>query len=182
MVPISLPERQTSECPEVQRLSGELQGQAWPLLFPSAVCEEFFAQIQLYANVLAFYFMMKTTKKSKKAVSKAATPPAPAMPAAGKQEPVAAMSEMVAGPRVVLEWVDPGAKQVFVAGSFNDWKPEQSPLVAAGNGLWTGDLKVTPGRYEYLFVVDGKWLPDPNAKETVANPFGGQNSVLTVSA
>jgi len=40
---------------------------------------------------------------------------------------------------------------------------------------------VNPGRYEYLFVVDGQWLPDPNAKESVANPFGGRNSVLRVS-
>jgi hypothetical protein len=29
--------------------------------------------------------------------------------------------------------------------------------------------------------VDGQWLPDPNAKESVENPFGGRNSVLTVS-
>jgi hypothetical protein len=29
--------------------------------------------------------------------------------------------------------------------------------------------------------VDGQWLPDPNAKESVENPFGGRNSVLVVS-
>jgi hypothetical protein len=50
-----------------------------------------------------------------------------------------------------------------------------------GDGRWEGDLAVGAGRYEYLFVVDGQWLPDPNAKETVQNPFGGRNSVLTVS-
>jgi 1,4-alpha-glucan branching enzyme len=84
-------------------------------------------------------------------------------------------------PKVVLELVNPAASQVFVAGSFNDWQPEQTPLVAAGNGRWQGALKVGPGRHEYLFVVDGQWLPDPNAKESVENPFGGRNSVLTVS-
>jgi hypothetical protein len=36
------------------------------------------------------------------------------------------------------------------------------------------------GRHEYLFVVDGQWLPDPKAKESVQNPFGGRNSVLVV--
>jgi hypothetical protein len=45
-----------------------------------------------------------------------------------------------------------------------------------------GDLAVQPGRHEYLFVVDGQWVPDPKAPETVPNPFGGRNSVLVVSA
>jgi hypothetical protein len=42
-------------------------------------------------------------------------------------------------------------------------------------------LAVEAGRYEYMFVVDGQWLPDPNAKESVQNPFGGKNSLLVVS-
>ncbi len=83
--------------------------------------------------------------------------------------------------RVSLELVRPGAKQVCVAGSFNEWKPDQAPLVPMGNGRWVKDLAVDPGRYEYLFVVDGQWLPDPNAKESVKNPFGGINSVLMVT-
>jgi 1,4-alpha-glucan branching enzyme len=77
--------------------------------------------------------------------------------------------------------VKPDAKAVFVAGSFNGWQPEKTPLSPKGNGRWVGDLSVKPGRHEYLFVVDGQWLPDPRAKETVANPFGGHNSVLVVS-
>jgi hypothetical protein len=83
---------------------------------------------------------------------------------------------------VCLELVQPGAKNVFVAGSFNHWKPEQTPLVQKDNGRWVGSLAVPPGRHEYLFVVDGQWLPDPKARESVANPFGGRNSVLVVSA
>jgi 1,4-alpha-glucan branching enzyme len=84
--------------------------------------------------------------------------------------------------RISLEFVKPDAKQVCVAGSFNEWKPDTTPLTLKGNGRWVGDLAVKPGRHEYLFVVDGQWMPDPNARETVQNPFGGQNSVLTVSA
>jgi len=30
-------------------------------------------------------------------------------------------------------------------------------------------------------VVDGDWMADPMALETVANPFGGRNSVLNVA-
>jgi 1,4-alpha-glucan branching enzyme len=115
---------------------------------------------------------MKLTKKTKKPVM---------IDKAAATNSVAVKVETPKPPRVVLELVHPDARQVFVAGSFNNWQPERTPLVAAGNGRWTGDLRVAPGQYEYLFVVDGQWLPDPNAKQTVANPFGGRNSILTVS-
>ena len=39
-----------------------------------------------------------------------------------------------------------------------------------------------PGTYEYRLVVDGQWMPDPLAKETVPNPFGGRNSILRVAS
>ncbi len=103
-----------------------------------------------------------------KAPGAAPKPPAPA---------AAPKSQMA---RVSLELVWPDAKRVFVAGSFNGWQPELTPLRPLGNGRWAGDLTVKPGRYEYLFVVDGQWVPDPKAKDTVQNPFGGQNCVLTV--
>jgi len=83
--------------------------------------------------------------------------------------------------RISLELLKPEAKTVYVAGSFNEWKPEKAPLSPLGNGRWAGDLSIKPGRHEYLFVVDGQWLPDPNAKESVQNPYGGKNSVLVVS-
>jgi len=102
-----------------------------------------------------------------------------AAPAAAAKSAAPVIAEM---PGVRLELVLPGAKSVAVAGSFNAWKPETTPLQPSGNGRWTGSLKVNPGRYEYLFVVDGQWLPDPNAKEAVQNPYGGCNSVLVVNA
>jgi 1,4-alpha-glucan branching enzyme len=101
-----------------------------------------------------------------------------------KSEPVrvvAAKPELANVGRVSFELVKPGARQVYVAGSFNDWKPETAPLIPKGNGRWVGDLTIKPGRHEYLFVVDGQWLADPNAKESVQNPYGGRNSILGVS-
>ena len=81
---------------------------------------------------------------------------------------------------VPLKLVAPAARQVYVAGSFNNWHAAALPLKASG-GEWIGELKLAPGRYEYLFVVDGKWLPDPSVPEKVPNPFGGYNSLLSVS-
>jgi 1,4-alpha-glucan branching enzyme len=97
-------------------------------------------------------------------------------------KPVMPQPKASTSPRVFLELVKPDAKNVCVAGSFNGWKPEKTPLSPAGNGRWVGDLAIGPGKYEYLFVVDGQWMPDPKASETVQNPFGGRNSVLVVMA
>jgi 1,4-alpha-glucan branching enzyme len=65
---------------------------------------------------------------------------------------------------------------------FNNWQPEAKSLHPSEGGKWWKETVMKPGVYEYCFVVDGQWLPDPSAKETVPNPFGGKNSVLKVAA
>jgi 1,4-alpha-glucan branching enzyme len=122
---------------------------------------------------------MKTTKKTKKSLV-GANPPVSTTPVAAEQ-PAPMKGPTPRSEFVSLELVEPAAQQVYVAGSFNGWKPDTTPLMALGNGQWKGDLKLGPGRYEYLFVVDGQWRPDPNARETVQNPFGGRNSVVMVA-
>ena len=84
-------------------------------------------------------------------------------------------------PSVHIELYQPNAVDVCVAGSFNDWQPQATPLVPLGNGRWAKELTLPEGRYEYRFVVDGAWVNDPNAKETAPNPFGSENSVLTIN-
>ena len=79
-----------------------------------------------------------------------------------------------------VEFIHPQASEVCIAGSFNDWHPNATPMILLGDGRWAKELTLPPGRYEYRFVVDGQWVDDPAAKETVANPFGGFNAVLVV--
>jgi 1,4-alpha-glucan branching enzyme len=74
------------------------------------------------------------------------------------------------------------AGSVAVGGTFNGWQPALSPLVRGSDGVWRTRLSLAPGRYEYRFVVDGKWIDDPLAKDSVPNPYGGRNSVLSVEA
>lgn len=78
--------------------------------------------------------------------------------------------------RLMLD--SPEAGRVCVAGTFNDWKPQS--LESNNDGVWSIALNLTPGTYEYLFVVDDHWLPDPACIEARANPHGGENSVLHV--
>ncbi len=90
-----------------------------------------------------------------------------------------------AGPQLVpvrFEFTDPGARSVCIAGSFNHWQPERKTLHSSTTGRWWKETALLPGTYEYCLVVDGHWMPDPEARETVPNPFGGRNSVLKVAA
>src|SRR5690349_12388886 len=79
---------------------------------------------------------------------------------------------------VRFQFHHPDAKAVFVAGSFNNWHPGASEMVRLEGDLWAKDLVLEPGKYEYLFVVDGVWKTDPKAAENAPNPFGGANSIL----
>jgi 1,4-alpha-glucan branching enzyme len=56
----------------------------------------------------------------------------------------------------------PLARRVFVAGDFNHWRPYDLMLHQDETGTWRTRLLLTPGRYEYGFIVDGKWQGDPN--------------------
>jgi 1,4-alpha-glucan branching enzyme len=84
-------------------------------------------------------------------------------------------------PALHLEIETSGAKQVFLAGSFNDWKIDSIPLKKADDSHWEVDLDLPSGTYEYRFVVDGEWISDPKSKDYVPNVFGSFNSVLHVS-
>ena len=81
---------------------------------------------------------------------------------------------------VHVEFNDPTATAVSIAGTFNEWHPEATPMIEMGQGRWRKELVLPAGKYEYLFVVDGRWLADPLARATTPNPFGGVNSVVKV--
>jgi 1,4-alpha-glucan branching enzyme len=89
--------------------------------------------------------------------------------------------ERHASQSVRVEFTDPEAAAVAIAGTFNDWRPEATPMIALGAGRWLKELVLPPGIYEYLLVADGQWVPDPLAKETAPNPFGGVNSVVRLA-
>ena len=83
---------------------------------------------------------------------------------------------------VRFEFTHPTATMVSVAGTFNDWHPTTRSMHPSGNGHWLKETTLAPGTYEYCLVVDGHWIPDPLAMETVPNPFGGRNSLLKVAS
>ncbi|HYQ80755.1 MAG TPA: isoamylase early set domain-containing protein, partial [Anaeromyxobacteraceae bacterium] len=81
--------------------------------------------------------------------------------------------------RVRFEYRAPLASAVSVAGDFNGWRPEATPLHRGPGGLWTAEVPLSPGRrYQYMLVVDGAWVTDPSAVALADDGFGGQNAVL----
>jgi type 1 glutamine amidotransferase len=55
-------------------------------------------------------------------------------------------------------------RRVAVAGNFNAWNPGELFMSFTSAG-WQLPYVLAPGNYEYKFITDGVWIPDP------ANPF-----------
>lgn len=91
-----------------------------------------------------------------------------------------------AGPsrEVVVQYRDPAASDVRIAGDFNGWVPDKNvrSLVQAEGveRVWTKILHLPPGTYHYRYVVDGEWREDPDNPQAEPGPVGGRNSVLVV--
>ena len=98
-----------------------------------------------------------------------------------KSEKNKTTSKGQASQRVHVEFMHPTVRSAAIGGTFNDWRPEATRMVAVGDGRWLKELVLAPGVYEYRLVVDGEWMPDPRASENAPNPFGGINSVLRVN-
>jgi len=75
----------------------------------------------------------------------------------------------------------PEAGIVQVAGDFNNWQPQQTPMRKLRGGVWKVKLPLSAGSYRYRLVVDGKWQHDPYNNATELNPYGELNSVVQVN-
>jgi 1,4-alpha-glucan branching enzyme len=75
----------------------------------------------------------------------------------------------------------PHAKEVHIAGDFNNWHPAKTKMNKVGSsGIWQTKMQIGPGRYRYRLVVDGKWQQDPYNEMIEMNPYGEMNSILEV--
>jgi len=79
-----------------------------------------------------------------------------------------------------IEFIWPyGGKEVYVAGTFNDWnKIKMFPQTYPPN-LYSVKVDLLPGKYEYKFVVDGVWCYD-SMKPLVNDTFNGKNNYLNI--
>lgn len=107
-----------------------------------------------------------------------APPPVTASRAGELPAEVALASAQAGEATYVLDIRVPEAARVEVAGSWDGWRP--TPMVQRDGTFFTV-LHLPPGRYEYMFVIDGeRWVPDPDAPLTRDDGFGLRNSVLAI--
>ena len=71
------------------------------------------------------------------------------------------------------------AREVRISGDFNDWSEYGYTLQKSEDG-WIIPLHLEAGKQRYKFIVDGRWIIDPNNKLWEQNEYGTGNSVLWV--
>ena len=77
----------------------------------------------------------------------------------------------------------PDARRVAVAGDFNRWDVEATPLERDERSRrWSVTLALRAGEHRYAFVVDGtRWIADPHAARSVQGDNGRIYSLLNLS-
>lgn len=83
--------------------------------------------------------------------------------------------------RVTFSFNAPTARSVFIVGDFNGWNIGSKAKLDKSNGVWSKEIPLRTGLYQYRFVVDGQWLEDPINPRTIRNPFGEYNSLLEIT-
>ncbi len=86
--------------------------------------------------------------------------------------------------RVHFHYVDPAARSVHLAGSFNNWSATADPLTGPdAQGRWSIEKPLGNGEHQYKFVVNGtEWKADPTCERSADDGYGGKNSVIAVGA
>lgn len=73
---------------------------------------------------------------------------------------------------------DDDLTRVNVAGTFNNWNKDATPMVKSGR-VWRVKLDLPVGKTYYKFVLDGEtWITDPKAQKNEDDGNGNTNSVL----
>jgi len=99
------------------------------------------------------------------------------------------------GKKIKFTYYAPEAKEVCIAGDFNDWDTCSLPMKKGRDGLWEAEIQLSPNCYEYKLLADGCWVEgisctvevdgggdlDILGSEMVFNPLGTQNGVLRIS-
>ena len=83
--------------------------------------------------------------------------------------------------RVTFSFESKEAEEVILMGDFNNWNPKKHPMQKDKNGMWVKSVIISPGKYEYKFLVDRQWQEDPQNDQTCLNCFGTYNSVFNLT-
>ncbi len=89
-------------------------------------------------------------------------------------------SPLILGDSVTFIVYRPNAREVAVAGSFNDWQPTPMFRKRDNPALWGFRCNLPAGTYQYKYVIDGEWIVDPENYHVHTDAGGNVNSLLAV--
>ncbi|MEO1032516.1 MAG: hypothetical protein AAFX55_13985 [Bacteroidota bacterium] len=71
------------------------------------------------------------------------------------------------------------AETVILSGDFNDWSEEDYKMTKIDD-CWVYSKRLSGGKYQYKFIVDGEWMTDPENSVKEYDDKGNINSVCMV--
>lgn len=161
----------------VQRRAREAEAPAWrqwlkPRIVRLRLSPSTLAAVGAFAIALGVLAVHALPHDEVLEVARSESPAPPSAP------PAAPESEAMV--RLVLPATD--AHTVAVAGDFNEWRTDDVYLEdPEGDGVFVGTLRLRPGSYAYMFVIDGeRWVTDPYAANHRDDGFGNENAVLRI--
>src|SRR4051812_9968179 len=89
------------------------------------------------------------------------------------------MTSVTDNGKIQFRFYRPGASEIHIVGSFNDWQRGQLPMRELGNGWWAAESDLEPGEYQFRYIADGHWFTD-YAAHGVEKTKHGWNSILIV--
>ena len=96
-------------------------------------------------------------------------------------QPQGSITPLAGGDAVRFDLKLPGnTRDVSLVGDFNAWDERATPMMRrSGDGTWSAQVALLPGRHVYAFVIDGQqWLVDPLAPQVPDAGFGPANAVV----
>jgi 1,4-alpha-glucan branching enzyme len=90
------------------------------------------------------------------------------------------MTSITKDGRVEFRFYRPGAADVQIVGTFNNWNPKTLSMRPQGaSGWWTATTTIEPGEHFFRYIADGHWYTDFAANGVEQNKHGW-NSILIV--
>ena len=78
---------------------------------------------------------------------------------------------------------DASAESVHLCGEFNNWSLTATPMSRESDSIWRVEVDLEAGHsYRFRYLIDGeRWENDWAADAYVENPYGSDDSVVTVT-
>jgi enterochelin esterase-like enzyme len=74
----------------------------------------------------------------------------------------------------------PEARSVSLIGEMTDWQQSPIPLERSPDGLWHTTLRLRQGQWCYKFIVDERFVEDPDNPLKADDGWGGYHSCLLI--